>query len=279
MFTSQLNNAIISRLISSLSELHMLLCLDIGNTHICGGLFSNYATPDAVLCLQFRYPTMHRTSDELGVFLKQVIRENQYDPQTIQHIAVCSVVPSLDASVYIACEKYFDIKPWFLTATSLPDLNIHYTNPKEVGADRLANAVAAITQYPRQNLIILDCGTATTFCVIDAHKNYLGGAIAPGIRLAAESLALNTAKLPKVEIAATQQVIGRNTVDSINSGVFFGALGACREIISRITTTCFAEQPVTVIATGGFASFFAEYNLYNHYLPDLVLHGLRIAYL
>ena len=256
----------------------MLLCLDVGNTHICGGLFEDYTQKDAKLSLQFRTTTTVRTADEFGVFLKQVIRENNYDPSPIKHIAICSVVPPLDSALSVAIEKYFAIKPWFLNYEMLPEINIHYHNPKEVGADRLANAVAAIARFPEQALIIMDCGTATTFCAIDAQKNYLGGAIAPGIRLSLESLSRNTAKLPVVDVRSATHVVGRNTVDSIHSGVFFGALGACRELITRIKLEKFNNQSVLVLATGGFSSFFAQYNLYDHHLPNLALDGLRIAY-
>ena len=254
----------------------MLLCLDVGNTHICGGLFENFDKKDA--SFQFRSTTIVRTADEFGVFLKQVIRENNYDPSQIKHIALCSVVPPLDFALLVACEKYFSIKPWFLSYEMLPELTIHYNNPKEVGADRLANAIAAVAQFPDQDLIIMDCGTATTFCVIDEQKNYLGGAIAPGIRLALESLSRNTAKLPVVDVRSATHVVGRNTIDSIHSGVFFGALGACRELITRIKQETFGDKDVIVLATGGFSSFFAQYNLYDYHLPDLALNGLRIAY-
>jgi type III pantothenate kinase len=251
----------------------MLLCLDVGNTHICGGLFDN-----ETLCFQFRYTTQVRTVDEIGLFLKQVMRENNYDPTIIRQIAICSVVPLLDLALQAACEKYFALQPWWLNADTVPYLNIHYTNPREVGADRLANAVAAIAKFPRQALIIMDCGTATTFCAIDVNGNYLGGAISPGIRLSMESLSRNTAKLPAVDVCIATKVVGKNTIESIQSGVFFGALGACREVIARIKQEIFTTQDVLVLATGGFSSFFAKYNLYDQHLPDLALHGLRIAY-
>ncbi len=147
----------------------------------------------------------------------------------------------------------------------------------DVGADRIANAIAATQQFPATNLIIIDFGTATTFCAITAQKAYLGGAILPGVRLAVDALSNNTAKLPAVEIVKVEQALGRSTIESIQSGVFYGALGACRELILRIKKEAFPGQEVLVLATGGFASLFDKQGLYDQHLPDLVLQGMRLA--
>ena len=124
---------------------------------------------------------------------------------------------------------------------------------------------------------MIDYGTATTFCVITAQKAYLGGVIIPGVRLSVDALSHNTAKLPVVEIVKTDQVVGRSTIESIQSGIFYGVVGACREIIQKIKTQLFKEEPVLVLATGGFASLFEEQKIYDLLLPDLVLQGIRLA--
>ncbi len=250
----------------------MMLCIDVGNSNIYGGVYSN-----GDLCLRFRHTSKLSTSDELGIFLKLVLRENQCIPENIRKISICSVVPQVDYSLRAACLKYFSIDPFFLQAGVKTGLNIKYRNPSEVGADRIANSIAATHLYPSKNLIIIDFGTATTFCVINKQKNYLGGVILPGIRLAVDALANNTAKLPSVEIIKMQQVVSRSTVESIQSGVYFGAIGACKELIARIKQETFANDEVLVLATGGFAALFDQQGIYDHHLPDLVLQGLSLA--
>jgi type III pantothenate kinase len=183
----------------------------------------------------------------------------------------------MDYSLRAACLKYFSIEPFFLQAGVRTDLTIEYVNAAELGADRIANAIAACHLFPNKNLIIIDFGTATTFCVINQKKSYLGGVILPGVRLAADALAKNTAKLPSVEIIKIDQVVGRSTIESMQSGVFYGAIGACRELITRIKKEMYADTDAIVLATGGFASLFAQQGLYDHLLPDLVLLGIRRA--
>lgn len=250
----------------------MMLCIDVGNSHIYGGVFTN-----GEIALRFRHTSKVSTSDELGIFLKNVLRENQCMPEEVKTISICSVVPQLDYSLRAACLKYFSIEPFFLQANVKTGLHIQYRNPGDVGADRIANAIAATHRFPQKNLIIIDFGTATTFCVIDTQKQYMGGAILPGIRLAVDALSSNTAKLPAVEIVKIKQAIGRSTIESIQSGVFYGALGACKELIARIKQEAFAGEEVLVLATGGFASLFDKHDLYDQHLPDLVLDGVRIA--
>jgi type III pantothenate kinase len=250
----------------------MMLCLDVGNSHIFGGVFSNDE-----IHLRFRLTSQVTTSDELGVFLKSVLRENEYCPEEIKKIGICSVVPQADYSLRAACLKYFSVEPFFLQAGVKTGLNIKYRNPQDVGADRIANAIAGTYDFPNQNLIIIDFGTATTFCVIDKHKNYLGGAILPGVRLAVDALSTKTAKLPAVEIVKMKQALGRSTIESIQSGVFYGALGACRELISQMKMEVFPQEEVLVLATGGFATLFDKQGLYSHMLPDLVLRGVLLA--
>lgn len=250
----------------------MLLCLDVGNSHIYGGLFANEE-----ICLRFRHPSKVSTSDELGVFLKMVLRENSFDSSLVSKISICSVVPRLEYSLRAACIKYFNITPFFLQSGVKTGLNIKYNNPKDVGADRIANAIAATHNFPNTNLIIIDFGTATTFCAVSANKVYLGGAIMPGLQLAVDALANNTAKLPPIEIVKLDKAIGVSTVESMQSGIFYGALGSSLEIIKRMKYERFLNQESLVVATGGFASLFANYQLYDHHMPDLVLQGVKIA--
>jgi type III pantothenate kinase len=250
----------------------MLLCIDVGNSHIYGGVFSGED-----ICLRFRHTSAASTSDELGIFLKAVLRENHCDPDNIMAIAICSVVPQLDYSLRAACVKYFSVEPFFLQAGVKTGLNITYRNPIEVGADRIANAIAGTQRFPNQSLIIIDFGTATTFCAITEQKVYLGGAILPGVRLAVDALSKNTAKLPSVDIVKMDHVVGRSTIESIQSGVYYGALGACRELLLRMKQEAFPDQAVQILATGGFASLFEKERLYDHLLPDLVLQGVRLA--
>lgn len=250
----------------------MMLCIDVGNSHMYGGVFSE----DSIQ-LRFRHTSKVSTSDELGIFLKAVLRENHCSPESIKDIAICSVVPQLDYSLRSACLKYFSIDPFFLQAGVKTGLNIKYRNPVEVGADRIANAIAAVNAYPGKNAIVIDFGTATTFCVISAQKEYRGGVILPGIRLSVDALSNNTAKLSAVEIIKPEQVVGRSTAESIQSGVYFGAVGASRELISRIKAESFPNQEAIVLATGGFASLLDNQGLYDYLVPDLVLQGLRQA--
>ncbi|MDX2346624.1 MAG: type III pantothenate kinase [Legionella sp.] len=250
----------------------MMLCLDVGNSHIYGGVFE-----DKIIKLRFRHTSEKSTSDELGLFLKQVLRENNCNPEDIKQIAIGSVVPQLDYSLRSACIKYFSIDPFFLQAGVKTGLNIKYRNPVDVGADRIADAIAATHRFPGKSLIMVDFGTATTFCVVDAKKAYLGGAILPGLRLSMDALSHNTAKLPSADIVRVKQVVGRSTVESIQSGIYFGALGAVKEVIGRVKSQVFAEEEVLVLATGGFAALFEKEKVYDYLLPDLVLEGLRLA--
>ncbi len=252
----------------------MILCLDVGNSQIFGGLFEK-----AEIKLRFRYDSRQSlTSDQLGVFLKSVLRENDIDPLCIKSIAIASVVPSIDYSLRAACVKYFNITPFILQHGVKTGLTNCYLTPSEVGADRIANAIAAAHYYPKRDLIVVDMGTATTFEVITAGNEYLGGAILAGMRLSMEALQNNTAKLSSVEIIHLDQVIGRTTRENLQSGLYFGQLGMIREITSRISVEAFAGRKPFVIGTGGFAYLFEKENIFSEIAPDLVLQGIRLAH-
>lgn len=251
----------------------MILCLDVGNTQIHGGIFEQ-----GQLKFQFRITSKTgASSDEFGLFLKSVLRENDFDSKKITKISICSVVPEVMHSLTGACEKYFKIKPFFLQAGVKTGLKITCKNPSEVGADRIANAVAATHLYPNQNLIIVDFGTATTFCAITKGKEYLGGVIQAGMRISMAVLEQKTSKLPSVEIVVPKNVVGRNTVESIQSGLYFGAIGTVKEITHRIIKNEFDNKQATVISTGGFSSLFKNENIFDHEDPYLALKGLFLS--
>ena len=251
----------------------MIMCLDIGNTHIYGGVFK-----DEKLILRFRKPSQVRaSSDEIGLFLKAVLRENDIDPDAIEAIGLCSVVPDAIYSTRSACKKYFDRSPFELNPETKSGLKVSYHNPKDVGADRIANAIAACHMVPNRNLVIVDFGTATTFCAVSAQREYLGGVIAPGLRIGMEALEDRTAKLPPVEIIKKEHVIGQDTISSIQSGVYFSNLGMVKEVLERIRHEAFSADAPFVIATGGFAYLFKESGLFNSIETDLVLNGIRLA--
>jgi len=252
----------------------MILCLDVGNSQIFGGVFDSQDE----IKLRFRYATLHGgTSDQLGIFLKSVLQHNDIDVKHIQQIAICSVVPAIDYSLRAACLKYFSIDPFILQAGVKTGLRIKYRNPVEVGADRIANAIGATHYFPKKNIIVVDFGTATTLCAISKEKDYLGGAILPGIRLSMETLQDNTAKLSSVEILKPQQAIGRSTIESIQSGLYYGQLGAVKELKHRLSQEIFSQEEVISIGTGGFSHLFEEEGFFTCIMPELVLEGLKIA--
>jgi type III pantothenate kinase len=252
----------------------MLMCLDVGNTHILGGVFV-----DGKVILRFRYAThLIGTADQFGIFLLNILQANQIIPKQISAVAVCSVVPSYDFTLRHTISLYFNIEYFVLQAGVKTGLNIKYKNPNEVGADRIANAIGAINAFPNRNIIIIDMGTATTLCAITKKRDYLGGTILPGMRLGMESLKNHTAKLVEVDIEIPQSYIGRNTRESIQAGLFYGQYGALKEIITGINQELFHDEPAMVMGTGGFAQLYRDRALFDVILPDLVLHGLAKAY-
>lgn len=250
----------------------MILCLDVGNSQIYGGVVNNEE-----IIKTFRHSTASKSSsDEIGLFLRSVLRENATDPDAINKIAISSVVPDLIYSLRNACRKYFDLNPFVLQAGVKTGLKIKYRNPLEVGADRIANSIAAVNKYPNRDLIIVDFGTATTFCAITKDRDYLGGAIVPGLRVAMESLEAKTAKLPTVEIVKSKFAVGRSTVESIQTGLYHSHLFTTKGMIEKITNENFSEKPI-VLGTGGFSRLYEDENLFDEIHSNLVLEGLYIA--
>jgi type III pantothenate kinase len=204
-----------------------------------------------------------------------VLNENGLDPKAVSKIVACSVVPDVVYSLRNACRKYFDLNALFLEPGIRTGLNICYRNPLEVGADRIANSIAAYNLFPNRDLLIVDLGTATTFCAVTSKKEYLGGVIVAGLRLCMEALESKTSKLPTVEIVPKQETLGRTTVDSIQSGLYWGHIGIIREISQRLTQECFDGKKPFIIGTGGFAHLFEKEKVFDVVQPDLVLHGLH----
>lgn len=251
----------------------MKLCLDVGNSHIYGGV---YDSGRALLTFRKSSKT-GASSDEYGLFFRSVLRENNLDPELIDSIALCSVVPEVVYTISAACQKYFSRPPFLLQAGVKTGLKIQYRNPLEVGADRIANAIAGIDRCPSENLIIVDLGTATTLCVVGKDRSYRGGIILPGLKMSMQALESGTSKLGSVEIVRKDTCLGRATAESIQSGLYFGHLGALREIMHRVQYETFDGQKPKVIATGGFASLFEAADLFDEVIPDLVLRGLLVA--
>jgi type III pantothenate kinase len=184
----------------------MLMCLDVGNTHILGGVFDKNN-----LLTRFRYATnLIGTADQFGIFLLNILQAQKIAPEKISATAICSVVPSYDFTIKHTISLYFSSQYFILRAGAKTGLNIKYKNPNEVGADRIANAIGGIDAFPNKNLIIVDMGTATTLCAITKKRDYLGGAILPGMRLGMESLKTHTAKLMEVDIESPLSPSGKN---------------------------------------------------------------------
>ena len=253
----------------------MILCLDVGNSHIFGGVFAGEQ-----IKMRFRYDTKQpHTSDQIGVFFRNVLRENNVDPREIKRIAIASVVPSIDYSLRSACIKYFDIEPFVLQAGVKTGLKIRTHNPAEVGPDLIAEAIAGVHQYPGKNLIIVDFGTATTYLAVNDKQEFLGVTILPGFKTAMEALKTNAAALPAVEIIKPEAMLGRNTIQCIQAGLYYSQLATLKELTRGISQQCFSSGTPIIIGTGGFSYLFEDEAIFTHLAPDIVLEGLYLALL
>lgn len=253
----------------------MLLVIDVGNTNIVFGVFK-----DEELLYDWRIATERdRTSDEYGLLFEQIFRYHKIDPAEVENVIISSVVPPLMHTLPAMSAKYFNIDPIVVGPGVKTGMNIKYDNPREVGADRIVNAVAAYEKYGGP-LIIVDFGTAITFCAISKEGEYLGGAIAPGIKISTEALFMRTAKLPKVEIAKPDKVIARNTINSIQAGVVYGYIGMVDYIIEKmIEEMGVSKDKFNIIGTGGFSNLIASESKYIKKIDKmLTLEGLRIVF-
>lgn len=253
----------------------MLLAVDVGNTNIVFGVYKGEE-----LVYDWRIATdKNKTSDEYGLLFENIFRYHGLSTKDVEDVIISSVVPTLMYTLSAMSKKYFNREPLIIGPGIKTGMNIKYDNPKELGADRIVNAVAAYNKYGGP-LIIVDFGTAITFCAISKNGDYLGGAIAPGIKISGEALFSKTAKLPKVELVKPKTVIGKNTVNSIQSGLIYGCIGLVDYIIERMIEELKDEGEVkNIIATGGFATLIGSESRYINRIDKMItLEGLRIIY-
>ncbi len=250
----------------------MLIAVDIGNTNIKLGVFEGER-----LTATWNLATdTHTTSDEYGGTLLNLMEREHVLPSKITGVVLCGVVPPLLHTFVQLCTKYLHSKPLIVEAGVKTGIRICLDNPREVGPDRVVGAVAAQNLYGKP-LVVIDLGTATTFDVVSEEGDYLGGAIAPGIGIANEALFARTAVLPRIELARPKQVIGRNTVSAMQSGIIFGYIDLIEGMIRRIENELGSK--VKVVATGGQAYPFAEeIPAIDVVDPNLTLIGLRLIY-
>lgn len=250
----------------------MIFVLDVGNTNTVLGVYD-----EDILKYHWRIETnRHKTEDEYGMIIKSLLQHESLTFDQFDGIIISSVVPPIMFALERMCKKYFGIKPLIVGPGIKTGLNIKYENPREVGADRIVNAVAGIQEYGSP-LIIVDFGTATTYCYINEDKKYMGGAIAPGINISTEALYSKAAKLPRIEISRPEGIIGKNTVSAMQAGILYGYVGQVEGIVNRIKAQSNLEP--TVIATGGLATLIAnESTVIDVVEPFLTLKGLQLIY-
>lgn len=250
----------------------MLLAIDVGNTHTVLGLFAGEERR-----ADWRIATRKDiTSDELGALVRALLAGDELDPAGVDGVIVSSVVPDVNRVIEATAKRCFRVEPLFVAPGVKTGMPILYDNPHDVGADRIVNAVAAVARHGAP-VIVLDFGTATTFDVVGPEREYLGGLIAPGLGLAAEALFEKAARLHRVDLRRPQRVIGRNTEESIQSGLFHGYASLVEGLIRRVRAELGADAPV--IATGGLApGLAAEMDLVDHIDLHLTLEGLRLIW-
>ncbi len=252
----------------------MMLCLDVGNTQIYGGCHNGKE-----ITHRFRINTKRGwSSDEVGVFLRSYLREQNVDPKSIKKISICSVVPSVNYSLRSACIKYFDIDPFIIQLGVKTGLIANkYKNQHEIGADIITGCVAAMNLKPGRNIIVVDLGTATTIAAVNSDREFKSGVILPGIKTQADSLSSVAEKLSSIDIVAPPTVTGTSTSHAIQSGIYYGHLAAIKELSKQIAKEVFGNSDDFItIGTGGFAVLYNDKKLFDIIEPDLILNGLVI---
>lgn len=251
----------------------MLLVFDVGNTNIVLGLYDG----DKMI-YHWRAATNElKTADEYAASLGMMFQLDGVTFDMVTDIIISSVVPPVNPTLEYLCRRYFHVEPVMVGPGMKTGLNILYDNPRELGADRIVNAVAGITLYGGP-LIIIDLGTATTFCAIDEKKRYLGGAVTPGIGISMEALFQRASKLPRIELTPASSVICKNTVSAMQSGIYYGAIGQVDGIVRRMKKEI-GYKEIKVIATGGLADLIASQSETIDVIdPLLTLKGLYILF-
>ena len=250
----------------------MILTMDIGNTNIKVALFEGMEMRH-----YWRMSTNKAsTSDEYGILLADMFRHAGVRMDAVNGVMISSVVPTVNYTIDHMCQNYFHLPATFVAPGVRTGINIRYENPRELGTDRIANAVAAWEEYGAP-VIYIDFGTATTFGVVDEGGVFLGGCICPGVKVASEALVNGTAKLPRFELTRPEHVIGRNTLANLQSGMYYGYVGLVSNIVRKMKQELGKEA--TVVATGGFAGMIAEGSrVIDHVDGSLTLKGLRLIY-
>ncbi len=251
----------------------MILGMDVGNTNIKFGLFDK----DNLLHSWRMHSDVLKTADDYGINVTSFFNRVGLDLHRVDGIIISSVVPAINYTLEHMCKLYFDIVPLFVGPGIKTGLNIRYDDTKDLGADRIVNSVSAYSRFGGP-LIVIDVGTALTFNVISRKGEFLGGAICPGLRIAMNSLAANTAKLPNVELIKPDSVIGRNTQGCIQSGFFYGYVGIMDYMIEKLRSELL-EKDVKIVATGGLVNLIADECKEKMEIdPILTLTGLKIIY-
>jgi len=249
----------------------MQLCINVGNTHIAFGFFEKNQ-----LVKVWRHSSQVNVSvKQLECFLTDCFAQQHWSFSQVKQVALVSVVPKINPLLQELCLACFDAPPYILSQDNQTIIALEVDQPSEVGMDRVANAIAAVRRFPDQPILIADFGTATTVCAISAEAAFLGGAIMPGSKMMAESLAQNTALLPIVESSKPACALGKNTVTNIQSGVYYGQLGGVQRLIADIQQQVFQGMPVAILLTGGNAALFQEAFPNACFEPYLTLHGLH----
>lgn len=254
----------------------MILLVDVGNTNIVLGVYKEREN-----IVSWRISTdSKKTSDEYGIQVMQLFTQSELNPKEVKGIIISSVVPNIMHSLENMIKKSFGINPLVVGPGVKTGINIKYDNPKEVGADRIVNAVAAHDIY-KKDVILIDFGTATTFCSVTKSGNYLGGCIVPGVKISSDALFDRAAKLPRVELEVPQNIICKNTISSMQAGIIYGYIGQVEYIVKKTKKEMMdlgSEEPF-VIATGGLANLVAnETDVIDKVDSSLTLEGLRIIY-